>query len=133
VAEFKEANDLLEISRKIINVKEEVSHIEIERILFLWELETKPGSGSIKARTYKFGDHPIGFFTELPFGIIVYEMNTDYFNENQIKILMFHELLHIPKRETDKLIDHDVKDFRRILGIDLDWNESGRNVPDILE
>ncbi len=45
---------------------------------------------------------------------------------------VLHEMMHIPALG-DKLIDHDVKDFRALLGVDLDWHEPGADVPNVLE
>lgn len=72
----------------------------------------------------------------LPFDFIItfYEQNTSMLNENQLKILMYHELRHITMGERGlKLRPHDIEDFSSILEkYGLDWNESGKEVPDIL-
>ena len=111
-------------------MRPEVAHVEVDDILFLRELETKPG-GTL-ARTYRLVDHPIGFYITARFAIVVYDQNTDYMSANQLAILVLHELMHIPELG-DKLVDHDVKDFRSVLGIDLDWARPGQEVMDILE
>lgn len=128
MALWEEAPDLRELALKVIAAREEVSHVEIDQVLFLRELETKPPA---VARCYRFINHPIGFFTEKPWGIVFYWMNCDYMSPTQLALLMFHELLHIPEKG-DKLVQHNIQDFREVLGVELDWTEPGREVPDIL-
>ena len=40
-------------------------------------------------------------------------------------------MMHIPIIG-NRMIDHNVKDFRSVIDIDLDWASPGTNVPDIL-
>jgi predicted metallopeptidase len=125
---WEDAPDLRELAVKIIEKRDEVSHVDISEVLFLRELDTKP---SAMARCWRLVGHPIGFFTKARFAITLYWQWCDTLNENQLKILIMHEMMHIPPTG-DKLIDHNVKDFREILGIDLDWSMPGREAPDIL-
>jgi predicted metallopeptidase len=73
----------------------------------------------------------------LPYDFIItfYYNNTSMLSENQQKIVMLHELMHIgmgPKGL--KLVHHDVEDFKVILReFGLDWGAlDNRDVPDIL-
>lgn len=76
------------------------------------------------------------FKAYLPYDFIItfYERNTGFLNENQQKILMFHELQHIDIGEKGlKVRPHDVEDFKNILEkYGLDWAEAGKELPDIL-
>ncbi|WP_028560668.1 putative metallopeptidase [Paenibacillus pinihumi] len=76
------------------------------------------------------------FKAYLPFDFIItfYERNTGLLNENQQKILMLHELRHIMIGEKGlKIRPHDIEDFKGILETyGLDWNEPGKELPDIL-
>jgi predicted metallopeptidase len=128
VPAFEEAVDLQKIAKKLIAGVENVDHVDIDEVLFLREFETKPKH---LAKCYKLGDHPIGFFTDKKYCIVFYWACCDYMSAAQMTVLVLHELMHIPSKD-DKLIDHDVQDFRAILGIDLDWSEPGTEVPDIL-
>lgn len=128
MAEFKDSPDIKEIAKRLVAVDQRVAHVEIDSVLFLRETETKANAA---ARCYKLKDHPIGFFTDKRFCIVVYQQNCDYMSRQQLAILVLHEMLHIPERG-DKLVDHDIQDFRTVLGIDLDWSEPGREVPDLL-
>lgn len=130
MAEWQDAPELAKLAADIVAVRPEVAHVEVDDILFLRELETKPGY--TLARTYRLVGHPIGFYATARFAIVVYDQNADYMDRKQMALLLLHELMHIPELG-DKLTDHNVKDFRSILGIDLHWASPGREVPDILE
>ncbi|OZV10781.1 hypothetical protein CIW83_18350 [Tissierella sp. P1] len=72
----------------------------------------------------------------LPYDFIItfYENNTGFLNDNQLKILMYHELKHIGIGERGlKINPHDIEDFSDILDkYGLDWNNFGKELPDIL-
>ena len=72
----------------------------------------------------------------LPYDFIItfYEQNTGFLNENQLKILMYHELKHIGIGEKGlKIVQHDIEDFSDILEkYGLDWNFPDKDLPDIL-
>jgi hypothetical protein len=127
MAVWEESEKLREMASKIVSKKEEVAHVIIDEVLFLIEHETKPDAG---ARCYSLYQHPIGFFTDKRFCIVFYWQNVDYMSEQQLQILLFHEMKHIPATG-NRLVKHDVQDFRSVLGIDLDWGMPGREVPDI--
>lgn len=126
---------LADLARKIIRTRPEVRHVEPSRVLFLRDRVNRPGSGCrrVLARCYSFREHPIAFFTSQPFGLVVYERNTDHMSKEQTALLLFHELLHIPPRGF-KLVNHDRIDFAAILRLGgLDWTQPGATVPDILK
>lgn len=66
------------------------------------------------------------------FTITVFQPNAARFNDEQMDILMLHELLHIGiekdgNEETYRVVPHDVEDFRVILERHgLDWNGQAR-------
>jgi predicted metallopeptidase len=128
MAMWEESPDMRELAARVINSMDDVAHVEVDSVLFLRELETKPPA---LARCYRFHTHPIGLFTEKPWGIVFYMQNCDYMSEKQLALLMFHELLHITPTG-NKLVNHNIQDFRQVLGIDLDWANPGQEVPDIL-
>lgn len=125
---FEEAPDLQEIARQLVDKVDNVAHVDVDEVLFLREHEA---TGKFLAKCYKFGDHPIGFFTDKHYAIVVYWAKCDYMTREQLTLLLCHEMMHIPQYG-DKLVDHDVKDFRAILGVSLDWHEPGAEIPDIL-
>ena len=127
MAEWVESPELRELARKVVAARDEVAHVDPDEVLWLKELTTEPAA---LARCYHFGDHPIGYFTDKPYAIALYWQRCDYMSERQLAILLFHEMMHIPEIG-DKLVDHDVQDFMRILRLDLDWQQPGRDVPDV--
>lgn len=129
--DFRPAPDLERIARKLVRTFPIVGHITVDGILFLRERETMPKG--IAAKCYKFGDdHPWNFFEQRAFCIVVYENNCRHMSKNQITLLVLHELMHIGLKRGN-LRDHTVKDFRTLLGIDLNWSAPGVKVPDILK
>jgi len=69
-------------------------------------------------------------FIPYDFLITVYEINCAGFTEEQIKILLYHELLHVGMDDSGKEVKyiinpHDVEDFREIIDkYGLDWCKS---------
>ena len=63
------------------------------------------------------------------FTITVFEPNVERFTEEQMRILIFHELLHVGierdgNEETYRIIPHDVEDFKEILDrYGIGWSE----------
>lgn len=72
----------------------------------------------------------------LPFDFIItfYQYNTEILNENQLKVLMLHELKHIQVTTKGMSVKpHDIEDFKDIIiEYGLNWNEQGKEIPDIL-
>lgn len=128
---YIEDAEIREIARQVIAVRPEVAHVQLDDVLFLRDV--KGGPRGVGAHCYSFAAHPINHFTDHRFCIVVYEKNTFYMSAPQMALLIFHELMHIP-RLGDKLIDHTVKDFAKILGLGgVYWAAPGEDVPDILE
>lgn len=127
--EFKESITMKELAQKLVNKFEILSFINIDEILFLKESISKPKA---LARCYRFGDHPIMFFTEKLYAIVFYESNCGYMTKPQRALLMYHELRHIGK-PFNRLNDHTIKDFGEILAININWATCGVKVPDILK
>lgn len=128
--DYRSAPDLEEIARRLVIVKEDlVGHVDVDEVLFLREMVTRPKA---LARCHKFGsDHPWWFSQTKPYCIVIYQSMCDYLSLEQLVLLVLHEMMHIGTRG-GRLRDHTVKDFRQILGIDLNWARDGVEVPDIL-
>lgn len=65
-------------------------------------------------------------FIPYDFLITVYEVNCMLFTDEQIRILLQHELMHIGQSEKGTFIvkPHDVEDFREIIDdYGLDWSQ----------
>lgn len=67
-------------------------------------------------------------FCPYDFLIVVYEPNIEGFTDHQLRILMYHELLHVGIDETGEELKyvvnpHDIEDFRTVIDqYGLDWN-----------
>ena len=78
-------------------------------------------------------------FCGYDFIITIFEMNTAEFTQNQLKILLYHELLHIGFNEKDgeltyKIETHDIEEFREIADqFGIRWSDLNAVVPDITE
>ncbi len=129
IDEWIEAPELKELARQVIAARPEVGHVHPDRVLFLKNIGTPPAAS---AECYKNGG-PIWYFTDLPFSIVFHWQRCDYMSPEQLALLMFHELLHIPVDESKPLVNHNVKDFWQVLSIDKEWYLPGQEVPDILD
>ena len=129
MAKFVESKSLGNMAKKLIAVRDEVSHVDVNEVLFFSELETM---GKAAAKCFNLYNHPAQFFTEARFAIVFYESMIDYFTPDQRAILLLHEMKHIPATG-NKLIDHDIKDFYDVLKLGIDWNMPGAIVPKLIE
>jgi len=127
--EFKESPAMKSLASDLIKRYELFEFINIEEILFLQEGISRPKA---LARCYRFGDHPISFFTDKLYAIVFYESMCDYMTLEQRALLMYHELRHIGK-PFGRLNDHTTKDFKELLAVNLEWAERGAKVPNILK
>lgn len=65
------------------------------------------------------------------FAITVFEPNVEGLTEGQLRILIYHELLHVgieakDGKETYRIVPHDVEDFREIVEkFGLGWSDCG--------
>ena len=77
-------------------------------------------------------------FAPYDFLIVIYEPNVAALSENQLKILLWHELKHIGVDEKNGTLQyitvpHDVEEFDSIIyRVGLRWSTPGAQVPDIL-
>lgn len=76
-------------------------------------------------------------FVKHEFIITVYEPNVEDLNDNQVKLLLLHELLHVGIEEHTQEVKyivnpHDYEEFKYIADrYGLEWSEPGADVPDI--
>lgn len=132
---FEIAPDLEELGDKVLNHFPEFAHILNSgvRIGYLKSYENKKTNGKItnaECRIIK------GVYTAyLPFDFIITFYHPAIFGmtENQLKILMLHELKHIGLNHKGwYLVPHDIEDFADILTkYGLGWAELNSDVPDI--
>lgn len=133
MVDWQDAPDLRALAEEVIEARDDVAHVDVNEVLFLWENELKPklSGGVASAICWKLKDHPIGHFTDARFAIVFYRRTMDWMTERQRAVLMWHELRHIPERG-DRLVQHDVQDFAAILReAGIGWANQGEGVPDI--
>ena len=108
-----------EIGSALIETMDELSDLRDigATIMYLGSTAKKKSKGKLVfgqcekvADKYKWGI-PCGFT------ITVFEPNTSYFTEEQLQILIFHELLHIGVNEDGEcyIKPHDLEDFTAII------------------
>lgn len=135
ISEAEPSKQLRLLANKIINRYPEFSFIKEwnVKIGYVVSQERKAGDKITYADCRKVQDV---FRAYLPFDFIItfYEQNTGMLNENQLKVLMLHELRHITMGDNGlKIRPHSIEDFKEILETyGLDWNEYGKELPDIL-
>ncbi len=127
-----------EIGEKLINEDEELDYIKISNVSVVFlasEIDKKSGGRLILgqcekiAEKYKWG-------IPADFTITVFEPNVDGFTDEQIKILLFHELLHIGIDFTDDgekyyVRPHDLEDFRLVINrYGTEWDRNDKKAGD---
>lgn len=121
-----------EIARELIETEPELVDIKNSQatIIYLSSEHVKKGDGKVVygqcekvAEKYKWG-------IPCDFTITVFEPNVAKFTEEQIKILLFHELLHVgiefnnDGSETYSIKGHDLEDFKLIIDrYGTDWSK----------
>jgi predicted metallopeptidase len=126
--EWIEAPELKELARRVIAARPEVGHVHPDRVLFFRNIGIPPKAA---AECWKLKG-PIRYFTDTPFAIVFYQRACEYMSPEQMALLMYHELLHIPLDENKPLVTHNVKDFWQVLQINSNWAMPGEDVPNIL-
>lgn len=120
-----------EVAEDLINTEPKLSHIkdsEVKIVYLSSEHCKKEGNKYVAGQCEKI---PEKYKWAIPsdFSITVFEPNVERFTEEQIKILLFHELLHIGididgNEEKYYIVNHDVEDFKEILNrFGMDWSE----------
>ena len=122
-------------------IEEEESLIDIANsqatIIYLSSEHKKSGSGKIVhaecekvSEKYKWG-------IPCDFTITVFEPNVEGFTDEQLKILIFHELLHVKIEfcedgtELYGINPHDLEDFKEIVNrYGTDWSKTDGNSKD---
>ncbi len=125
-----------EIAEKLCSMAKthypELAHINPDDIVFLEEYENLPKGWLARIHRVR---PPYTKFVGKAFIIEVARRWVEglKFDRARKVAMIYHELLHInPDIETGGLIDHDVKDFRRVIGrFGVDWIHT-ENLPNLL-
>lgn len=129
------ADDLKELGEKIIATVEGMEYIDAFGINvgYVRSYQRKTEKGKIILGDCRKVNKAYGAFLPFDFIITIYDPNVRHLSENQLKVLMLHELKHIgvgPKGF--RIEEHDIEDFKDICRrFGLDWNGLNEEVPDI--
>lgn len=136
VRDAEVGRDLKRLADKIINKFPEFKFIkELDiKIGYVISQQRKQGEKTVYADCRKVQEV---FQAWLPYDFIItfYERNTGFLNDNQLKVLMKHELKHVGiGMKGLKIEPHDIEDFKDIiLDFGLDWSAYCKELPDILD
>lgn len=126
---MRESERYRELAAQVIDEHSELAFLKRCRIGFLSSDKEKHKAGG----TLVLGDcrkvsETYSCFVPYDMLITIYEPNCTELTDDQLKILLHHELLHIDFAESKdgelvwKTRPHDVEDFRRIIGEHgIDW------------
>ena len=123
-----------EIGRKVIEKEEELADIKVSSatIVYLSSEHKKMSEGKVvHAQCEKVADkHKWAISAD--YTITVFEPNVERMTEEQLYILLFHELMHIEigmddnGKELYKIKGHDLEDFKLIIDrFGTDWAKAG--------
>lgn len=152
----EERREIIRALRKELNIRDaetddemkslgEQIIVKVPGMAYINEFDIKVGYVKSYERKSKDGRSILGecrkvskiYGAYLPFDFIItfYEPNMAMLSEDQVKILMWHELKHIGIGDRGFIINpHDVEDFFDITDEHgTRWNEYGKEVADILK
>lgn len=107
------------------------------KIAWLTSTQKKTRGGGIVYADCRKLDEWMQVFAKYDFVITVYEDNCLGLTENQMYIVLWHELLHIgldggSLNPIYKINPHTIEDFKSIINrFGIDWGEVGEAVPDV--
>lgn len=118
------------IGRELIENEPELEYIrdsDVKIIYLSSDCPKKDGSKIIRGMCERVQDK---YRWSIPcdFTVTVFEPNVENFDEEQMRILIFHELLHIGIEEKNgkevySIVPHDLEDFRTIIRrFGVDWS-----------
>lgn len=121
-----------ELAFQLIKEEPALAHIRKSNVTIVYlssEHEKKSNGRLIFGQCEKVPDK-YKWAVPCDFTITVFEPNVERFSEEQLKALLFHELLHVGIRtdgneEAYSIVPHDVEDFRVIIDrFGIDWSEA---------
>ena len=117
------------IANELINTEKNLEYIKESDVLigFLSSDRAKTDRGRTVFADCEKVPNKWRWSVPFDFVITVYEPNAESLNDEQIKILLFHELLHIGiekdgNEEVYTSVPHDIEDFKLIINrYGIDW------------
>lgn len=126
------SDEYTEIGNEVLNTFEELNDVRFSKatIVFLVSQHKKRSHGEVVCAQCERVADKYKWSIPADYTITVFEPNVEGFTDEQKRILMFHELMHIDIGMNDAgeevygIKDHDLKDFRTIIDTyGVDWNE----------
>ena len=119
-----------EIANELINEREELLYLRNSSviIMYLGSDQMKKSKGRIIFGECEKVPDKWKWSVPCDFTITIFEPNVEHFTDEQIRILIFHELLHVGidvdgNEEKYYIRPHDVEDFRLILNeYGMEWS-----------
>ena len=119
-----------EIANELINEREELLYLQNSSvvIIYLGSDQMKKSKGRIIFGECEKVPDKWKWSVPCDFTITIFEPNVEHFTYEQIRILIFHELLHVGidvdgNEEKYYIRPHDVEDFRLILNeYGMEWD-----------
>lgn len=112
-----------EMAAELIKEEEELAYLRNPPITIMYLESThkkKSGGGLVYGQCEKVAEKN-KWGIPADFTITIFQPNTEGMTEAQLKILLFHELLHIG-RDYDSVTPHDLNDFKYIVArYGADW------------
>lgn len=132
--EIKRNNKYRLIAQKLIKERDDLetlrnSHCKIAYLSSQQEKKTGNGTKLVCGECKKVNDN-MQWICPYDFMIVIYEPNIINFTEEQIRILVWHELKHIGFKpdtveEEYYIVPHDYEDFKEIINeYGLEWNDT---------
>lgn len=128
------------IAAKLIEESPYLEYIRLSNatIVYLSSESKKTSKGKIVCAQCERVPEKYKWGIPCDFTITVFEPNIDKFTPEQIKILIYHELLHVgidrddhSGRETYFIRPHDLEDFKLIVTLfGPDWDRVNKEMPD---
>lgn len=120
-----------EIGAQLIQEEPKLSYIKESNvsILYLSSEHEKKENGKITFGQCEKIPDKYKWAIPCDFTIVIFEPNVERFTEEQIRILLLHELLHIGikkdgNEETYFINPHDIEDFKYIIDrFGIDWSD----------
>ncbi len=112
-----------DLAKEVIDKEPELEYLKRApiTIVFLESTHAKKGKGKIILGQCEKVQEKNKWGIPADFTITIFEPNVQGMKEEQLKILLFHELLHI-SRDYESTAPHDLEDFKVVIDrYGVDW------------
>lgn len=130
---YIESDEYQELAEEVIDEHEELHWLKCAdvRIDYISSVKKRKSKGKPVLGECQLVKEIYKLYCPYDFLIIIYEPNIEGLSLNQIKILLYHELLHVGVSEISgepqySINPHEVEDFRAIINkYGVDWADNG--------